>query len=464
MNNIRGIPRLKARNDKKLLFCNSSKLVNIYNSNTQFLDLTNLILFMFKKFQPIASAFAPNYTLTDVFIAIKYLFFPWNWAKLQNGKYRRKLERRFCEFMDCRWAIGFDSGRSGLYAILKCLEIEKDDEIILQAFTTVALPNVITLCGAKPVYIDIEKNTYNINPEKIAEKITSKTKAIVVQHTFGNPVEMDRIMEIVKKHNLYLIEDCAHSLGSEYQGKKMGTFGDAAFFSFGRDKVISSVSGGMVITSNSELGQKIKEFKNKISYPKKSLIMRQLLHPIITFVSLKMYYFFSIGKIIMYLSSNTEIITKAYTKEEKASKKPENFPAKMPNALAKIAFHQMKLINKFNNHRRDVAKLYEERLVDDKSVELPKISSGSKNVFLWYTILVENKKALIKKANKRGIILGDWFPQVVGPIEVDIAKAGYRKGECPIAEKVSSKCVNLPTHHNISIEDAEKVAKVVNDY
>ncbi len=419
---------------------------------------------MFKIFQPIASAFAPNYTLLDVFIAMKYLFLPWNWAKLQNGKYRRKIERKFCEFMDCRWAVGFDSGRSGLYAILKCLEIKKDDEVILQAFTTVALPNVIMWCEAKPVYVDIEKNTYNINPEKIEEKITDKTKAIIVQHTFGNSAEMDRIMKIAKKHNLYLIEDCAHSLGSEYKKKKTGIFGDAAFFSFGRDKVISSVSGGMVITNNSELGKKIKEFKDQIPYPKKTLIMRQLSHPIITFTSLKTYHFFNIGKIIMYLSSNIEIITKAYTKEEKDCGKPENFSAKMPNALAKIVFHQMKLIGKFNNHRMDVAKLYEERLVNNKSIELPKTSPDSKNIFLWYTILVENKKALIKKAKGRGVILGDWFPQTIGPIEVDVAKAGYEKGECPIAEKVSSKCVNLPTHHGISIEDVEKIAKIINDY
>ena len=419
---------------------------------------------MFKIFQPIAAAFAPNYTLRDVLIAVKYLLFPWNWTKLQKGKYRRKIERKFCEFLDCRWAIGFDSGRSGLYAILKCLEIGKKDEVILQAFTTVALPNVIMLCGAKPVFVDIKKDTYNINLEKTEEKITDKTKAIIVQHTFGNPAEMDKIAEITKKHNLYLIEDCAHSLGSEYQGKKTGTFGDAAFFSFGRDKVISSVSGGMVITNNSELGKKIKEFKNKISYPKKFLILRQLLHPVITFISLKTYYFFNLGKIIMYLSSNAEIITKAYTRKEKKCGKPENFPAKMSNALAEIAFHQIKLADKFNNHRMDVAKLYEERLIDDKSIELPKIYSGSKNVFLWYTILVENKKALIEKANKRGIILGDWFPQVIGPVEVDVEKAGYKKGECQVAEKVSSKCVNLPTHHRISIEDVERVVKVVNDY
>ena len=419
---------------------------------------------MFKTFQPIASSLAPNYTIWDVLIASKYLLLPWNWTKLQKGRNSRKLERKFCEYMDSRWAISFDSGRSGLYAILKCLGIKDYDEVILQAFTTVALPNVIQWCEAKPVYADIDEKTYNINPDKIEEKITNKTRAIIVQHTFGNLCNMDKIMEIAKKHNLFVIEDCAHSLGAEYKSKKTGTIGDIAFFSFGRDKVISSVSGGMVITANQELGKKIKEFRDQMPYPKKSLIARQLLHPIITFKALKLYYFFNIGKIIMYLSSKFGIITKAYSKEEKRNQKSENFPAKMPNALARIALHQMKLIEKFNNHRIEIANLYKEKLSDNININLPKSTPESKNIFLWYTILVQNKKELIKKAKKHHIILGDWFPQAVGPIEINLEKAGYKKGSCKTAEKVSSMCVNLPTHHGIDKSDVEKVVKVINNY
>ena len=415
---------------------------------------------MFKKFQPIASAFAPNYTILDVFIAGKYLF-PWNWTKLQDGKNSRRLERKFCEYMDSRWAISFDSGRSGLYAILKRLGIKDYDEVILQAFTTVALSNVLQWCGAVPVYVDIDEETYNMNSEKIEKKITDKTKAIIVQHTFGNSAEMDEIMKIARNHNLFVIEDCAHSFGAEYKGRKTGTFGDVAFFSFGRDKVISSVSGGMVITADQELGKKIKEFRDQMPYPRKSLIIRQLLHPIITFKALKLYYFFNIGKIIMYLSSRFRIITKAYTREEKINQKPNNFPAKMPNALARIALHQMKHINKFNDHRIGVAELYKEKLSSNENTRLPQSTPESKNIYLWYTILVKNKKELIKKARKEHIILGDWFPQAVGPIEIDLEKAGYQKGSCPIAEKVSLGCVNLPTHHRIDRKDVEKVVKIL---
>jgi len=414
-----------------------------------------------KTFQPIASSLAPNYTIWDVLIAQKYLLLPWNWKRLQEGKNSRKLERKFCEYIDLRWAVSFDSGRSGLYAILKCLGIKDYDEIILQAFTTVALSNVIQYCGAKPVYIDIKKETYNINPEKIEEKITSKTKAIIVQHTFGNPCEMDKIMEIAKKHNLHVVEDCAHSLGAEYQNKKLGTIGDVAFFSFGRDKIISAVAGGMVITSNNKLGEKIKKFRDKMPYPKKSLIIKQLAQPIVTFKSLKLYYFLSLGKIMMYLVTKFKIITKAYSKEERKNRRPENFPAKMPNALAEIALHQMKLINKFNKHRIYIAKLYQEKLESNKNIILPKSTANSRNVFLWFTVLVENKKKLLKKARGKHIILGDWFPQAIGPAEINLKKCDYKKGDCPIAEEVSLKCVNLPTHFRVDEGDVEKVAEIV---
>jgi perosamine synthetase len=413
-----------------------------------------------KLFQPIASAFSPNYTVWDVLIAKKYLFLPWNWSKIIEGDNSQKLEKKFCEYMNIKQAVSFDSGRSGLYAILKCLNVKDYDEVILQAFTTVALPNIIQWCGAGPVFVDIDEKTYNINPEKIEEKITAKTKAIIVQHTFGNPADINKIVEIAKKHNLYMIEDCAHSLGAEYEDKKTGIFGDAAFFSFGRDKVISSVSGGMIITANQELGEKIKGFRDEMPYPEKSLVIKQLLHPIITFKALHLYYFFNLGKIMMFIASRMGIITKAYSKEEKKSERPKNFPAKMPNALAEIALHQMKYIEKFNDHRIEIANLYNEKLSSIENIILSKSNSKAKNVFLWFTVLVSNKKEFIKKARKNHIILGDWFPQAVGPAEVNLEKAGYEKGSCPFAEKASSMCVNLPTHFRVDKRDAEKVMEL----
>lgn len=416
---------------------------------------------IFKTFQPIAAAFAPNYTITDVLIAIKYVYLPWMWKSLQKGDNQNKFETAFKEYMDSRYAISFDSARSGLFAILKCLGIGDGDEILLQAFTTVALPNAIIWCKAKPIFIDIDERTYNMNPDLIEKHINPKTKAIIIQHTFGNPADLDEILNIARKHNLFIIEDCAHSLGAEYKGKKTGTFGNAAFFSFGRDKVVSSVSGGIVITCDWKLGKSILDFRDKLSYPSKLHTIRQLLHPIVTLKSLRLYYFFGIGKFTMHLVGKLGILTRAYDKNEKNNIMPENFPAKMPNALCEIALHQLALADKFNNHRIRIASFYAHKLKDENNVHLPQSTSGAKNIFLWYTILSENKKYLIAKAKEDGIILGDWFPMPVGPIEIDLERSGYKIGSCPVAEKVSSKCINLPTNKNTCKSDAIKVINIL---
>ena len=416
---------------------------------------------MFDKFQPVAAALSPNLTLDDFFIACRFLFLPWNWTKWQRGKNSRRLEHKFNKYLHARWAVSFASGRAGFYAILKCLDIKEGDEVIIPAFTTVALPNVIKWLGAKPVYVDIEENTYNANPDLIENKITKRTKAIVAQHTFGNPVELDKISKIAKRHNIYLIEDCAHSLGGEYRNKKLGTFGAAAFFSFGRDKVISSVSGGMVVTNDRELGRKVKNFRDGLPYPSLFSIKKRLFHPIITLVVLKTYYLFGLGKIMIFLSQKAGLLDKAYSKKEKRNKMPGNFPARLPNALAAIALQQFKLVDKFNNHRVKIAKQYQKLLSDCDKITLPQSTPNSKNIFLWFTIQVDNKKEVIRRARKKHILLGDWFPQAVGPAEVNLEKAGYKLGSCPVAERVCQRCVNLPTHYRIREKDVLKIAEAL---
>lgn len=417
---------------------------------------------IFKIFQPIAAAFAPNYTIKDAFIAASYLVFPWKWNEIKKGDSQNKLEAYFKEYTDSRFAICFDSARSGFYAILKCAGIGENDEVILQAFTTVALPNAIMWCGAKPIFIDIEKETYNMNPTLLEEKINLHTKAIVVQHTFGNPANMDAIMNIAKKHKLFVIEDCAHSLGAEYRGRKTGTFGNAAFFSFGRDKVISSVSGGIVVTNDWNIGNNIMGFRDNLNYSNCSFILKQLLHPIITIFALNLYKFFGIGKFTMFLIGKLGALTKAYSENEKNNLMPDNFPAKMPNSLCDIAIHQFGLLDKFNLHRIKIASLYSHSLKNGALLSLPQTLPQARNIYLWYTILTENKARLISNANKNGVILGDWFPKPVGPSEISLEKSGYRTGSCPVAEKVSSMCVNLPTNKNVSKCDAMKVIDLIN--
>ncbi len=414
-----------------------------------------------KIFMPIAAAFAPNYTLGDFMIAARYYFAGED--KLREGECVKLLEDAFARYMDVPAAVSFDSGRSGFYAILEAIGISEGDEIILQAFTTVALPNAIRTFGAVPVYADIDEKTLNMDADGLEAKITPKTKAIIIQHTFGNPADLDKILGVAKKRGLMTIEDCAHSLGAEYGGVKTGKFADAAFFSFGRDKVISAVSGGMAIAKDAALMEKISAAREKMPYPSGKEIRKKLAHLLVAFPALHTYKLLSLGKAVMFAAQKTGMIDKAYTKEEKRGELRKGFAKRMPNALAAIACHQMQFIDGFNAHRIEIAGIYGKSLNPEKAAKTA-AAAGGKNIFLWYTIMVPDKKGMIARAAKKDIFLGDWFPQAVGPIEADIGKAGYVKGSCPVAEKASAHCVNLPTHHDMDEEDAWKVAGFVNSF
>ena len=158
-----------------------------------------------------------------------------------------------------------NSGRSAIYTILKSVGIGQGDEVIIQAYTCNAVPNPILWTGAVPKYTDIDESTLNISIEDLEKKISIKTKAIILQHTLGRPGPIEETVKIAQKHNLLLIEDCAHSLGAEYKGKKLGTFGDLSIISFGREKVISSLAGGAILINN-------ENFSNQ--YPPSKIIVK----------------------------------------------------------------------------------------------------------------------------------------------------------------------------------------------
>src|SRR5436190_4689293 len=213
--------------------------------------------------RPIAIGLSPNTQSEDVVKAYQQLLKPWEY---QAGSAIREVEQWFENYFKVPYAISFSNARSALFVILKSLEIKTADEIILQAFTCVVVSNAIIAAGATPVYADIT-NSLVLNSKDIEKKITKKTKAIIVQHTFGIPADMDAIQAIAKKHKLFVIEDVAHTIGGTYKEKKLGTYGDAAIFSLGRDKACSSVFGGMAITRDKIPGQKIRQIQQEKTYP-----------------------------------------------------------------------------------------------------------------------------------------------------------------------------------------------------
>ncbi|MBU2635457.1 aminotransferase class I/II-fold pyridoxal phosphate-dependent enzyme, partial [Patescibacteria group bacterium] len=309
--------------------------------------------------KPITISLSPNTQKDDIWLALKLVFQPWKWKK---GRAIEELENQFKKYLNVKYAFAFNSGRACLMAILKSLNLEKDDDVLLQAFTCNAAVNPVLWNGLKPVYVDCDEDNFNIDIEDLKKTLRQaqgkRSKVLIVQHTFGLPAEMIEILEIAKQNNLILIEDCAHSLGAEYYKQKVGTFGSAAFFSFSRDKIISSVYGGMVVTNDDRLAKTLRQAQGDLDYPSHCWILQQLMHPVLMNFLILPTYRILLGKIILILCQRFRILSKAVHWKEKRGKKPSYFPKRMPNALAILALNQFKKLDTFYNHRRDLANFY----------------------------------------------------------------------------------------------------------
>ena len=400
--------------------------------------------------KPISISLSPNIEKDDIFLAFRLLFKCRIWKK---GRGVEELENRFKQYIGSKHAFSFNSGRSSLMAVLKSLNLDWNSEVLVQAFTCNAAVNPILWSGFKPVYVDCNEN-FNIDTEDLKKKITPQSKVIMVQHTFGLPADMDKISEIAKENNLILIEDCAHSLGAEYNGRKLGTFGRVSFFSFSRDKIISSVYGGIALTNDDDLAEKIRKYKEGIEYPCYCWIFQQLLHPILMNYLILPFYSV-IGKYLLVLFQRLHILSKAVHWKEKRGEKPYYFPKRMPNALALLALKQFGKLEKFNKHRKEIAHFYEQNL---KGFELP----VQRGVFLRFPIKHSKAHQIIRNAWKRNILIGDWYTSPIAPDDTQLDRVKY-KGSCPNAERLSKTTLNLPTHINISKSQAKEIIDFLED-
>jgi len=396
------------------------------------------------------TSLSPNLQKDDFFVAARLLFQPWKWKR---GNAQIKLKKKIIKMFSAKGVYCFESGRTSLEKILRAGEIREGDEVLLQSYTCVAVPDSVIWNGARPVYVDV-KDDFTMSPSDLENKITGRSKAVIIQHTFGAPAEVESLMAIARKNNLLVIEDCAHAIGVTYKGQLVGTFGDAAIVSFGRDKVISSVFGGAAIIHSSKIDEKISELFLKTKTPSLYWIIRQLLHPILTFVVKLTYDFFSLGKFFMKMLRVTKLLSFAVQPGEKRGERPSFHSQLMPNALCELALHQLDKLEYLNDHRTILSKIYENKLIQTKYI-LPKNEEGA--IFLRYTIMCENRDEILQKAKQQKILLGDWYTTVIAPYGVDYSSIYFNKKNTPNAKRFAEKSINLPTSINISDNDAGKI-------
>jgi perosamine synthetase len=359
----------------------------------------------------------------------------------------------------------FFKGRVALYAILKALDIQPGNEVVLPGFTCVVVPSAVLFCGAKPIYVDIDPFTYNLNLQALERSITSKTKCIIIQHTYGLPIEMDPILDLANKRKIPIIEDCAHSLGSRYKGRLTGTLGDAAFFSTQWNKPFTTGLGGFAFSNDPDLNKKIKAVTS--SFPLPSIIHRALLRSqywVYKNLFTPTRYWTLMG--FYRRLTDLGLVIGSSGKNELELEKPENYELRMGPYQEELfidALSNENGIRKMITHRKAISRIYEEKL-QKAGFMLPLIPLAGEAVILRYPVRIKNKKEFLKRARENKIEIGDWFVSPLHPNLKNFEKLSYRWGQCPQAERISQEVINLPTHLGISENEALRIIAFVQDH
>lgn len=397
------------------------------------------------------TSLAPNTEFDDALLAFSLLLRPWTWREYRSA---RNLEAFLERTIGPQYAISFESGRTALFTVLSAHGLAMGDEVVLQAYTCVVVPNAIRWAGGTPVFVDIDE-TLTMLPQDLEKKITPKTRAIIIQHTFGMPARLNELLAIAKAHRLFVIEDCAHALGTTYNGRPLGSFGNAAIFSFGRDKVISGVFGGAAVVNDEFLAERLRTMQQALPLARYGWIIKQLLHPILMWLG-KTFYAHG-GRVLIAAAKRFNWTSKALEPEERSGGKPDFTSRQLPGALVRLTLHQTKKLDRFNKHRSSLMRIYASKLSthvrtqqSTVSEELPLIRFA-----LWHT----GARQFAELLAKEHVFLGDWYDTAIAPRDVEQIKIGYRAHSCPVAETISNETINLPTDIHVTETEAEKISE-----
>jgi perosamine synthetase len=333
-----------------------------------------------------------------------------NWIS-SLGKYIPLFEQKFSEYCGSPYGVSVANGTVALHLALAALGIGKGDEVIIPDLTFVATPNAVSYTGAKPVFVDSEIGTWNMDPAKLESAITPRTKAIIPVHLYGHPCDMEPIMKIAEEHGLKVIEDAAEAHGAEYRGKKVGSIGDVGCFSFYGNKILTTGEGGMCITADEQLAERMRFLKDH------GMAKRRYYHP-------------EIG-----------------------------FNYRMTNIQAAIGLAQLERINEIIAIKRSHAKVYAKYLGSCKGIVLQPEMPWAKTVFWLHSVLVDNsfrsnRDLLMQELSKEGI---DSRPFFVPMHELPMYKAeGF-----PVASRLSLQGINLPSSSLLTDDDIKRICSVI---
>ncbi|MDD4910460.1 MAG: DegT/DnrJ/EryC1/StrS family aminotransferase [Candidatus Omnitrophica bacterium] len=334
------------------------------------------------------------------------------------GENVRRLEEEVASFLGVKFAVGVASGTDALELALRALNIGENDEVITTPFTFLATSEAVCSVGARPVFADIDLDTYNIDPEEVRRKVTKKTKAIIPVHLYGQPCRMDELIKIARDHNLMIIEDCAQAIGAEYKGRKVGSFGDCGCFSFYPSKNLGAYGdGGVAVTDNQDIADRLRVLR---------------VHG-----CRERYYCVTRGR-----------------------------NSRLDELQAAILRVKLRYLNKWNEQRIEKAEVYNELFKKSglsEELAIPGTIREGRHVFHLYVIRLKQRDELLKFLKAKDIIGAVHYPLPLHLQEI-YKELSYKKGDLPNAELAAEEVISLPLYPEITKEEITAVAEAVKEF
>ncbi len=335
--------------------------------------------------------------------------------QLSLGPKVPEFEAAFCDYLGCRHAIAVNSGTSGLHLILRAMGIGIGDEVVTTPFSFIASSNCILFDAGKPVFVDIDPTTWNIDPKRIEAAITPATKAILAVDVFGQPADMDPIREIARKHKLWLVEDSCEALGAAYKGRKAGRLGDCGVFGFYPNKQITTGEGGMIVTDDDELDRLIRSMRNQ-------------------------------GRDGMGWLAHARL----------------GYNYRLSDINCALGLAQIRRVEEILGRRDQVAQWYQARLAGEKRVTLQRILPEA--TISWFVFVVRlndsytqaDRNRILEQMKAQGICCSIYFPPIhLQPFYVE--SFGFERGAFPICEALTDRTIAVPFHGQLSEADVDRV-------
>ena len=356
----------------------------------------------------------PDISESDIQAVVDVLRSP----NLSLGPKLRAFEEAFESYIGRRYAVAVNSGTSGLYLCMKAMGIGPGDEVITTPFTFISSVTTIMMTGATPVFSDINPITLNLDPDRIEEKITARTRAILPVEVFGNPADMDRIRQIADAHKLPVVEDCCEALGSELNGQKAGTFGQVGVFAFYPNKQMTTGEGGMILTDEEAIAELCISYRNQ-----------------------------GRGRGGGWLAHDRL-----------------GYNYRLSDINCALGISQLSRIEEFVEKRAAVARMYMDRLGEEERIVLPSVPENAR--MSWFVFVIRladrfdgsRRDRLLRELLERGIQVSNYFPPIyLMPFIAE--KLGHKAGDFPVTDAVSSRTMALPFHNNLTEGEIDLVCQ-----